>query len=211
MPSIIVSGQTVQGVTKRIASNASEFEELDDVLGAWVCRVNGQYGQLVVATTSGLVISTESQTHQVPWDDITTISSEGITTSSQSILFDFSPISNVELLSWMAFHYCPQARTVSLSPPEHHLEYAERTPEWRRSRNMRMTDALRGMGKKYSNVLGGERYNLFSLIGTNDWEDYASLTVSAMTLESISDLDERVEKIEALLTEIRDLLADQKT
>jgi len=76
-----------------------------------------------------------------------------------------------------------------------------------------MTDALRGMSKKYRLALEGDRYGTFSVLGTDSWQEYASATLQAMLLETMTDLaeqsdarDERLARIEALLTEIRDAL-----
>ncbi len=51
-------------------------------------------------------------------------------------------------------------------------------------------------------VSSGERLANFSFMGTEDWEDFASLSFTAMQLETISDLDHRVEGLEHSLLRI---------
>jgi hypothetical protein len=72
-----------------------------------------------------------------------------------------------------------------------------------------MIDDLRRRGGKYDDALNGRRFASFSLIGTEDWEDYASLSIRGMLLESATDIEERLERIEGLLRDIRDSLSDQ--
>lgn len=83
----------------------------------------------------------------------------------------------------------------------------ERTPEWRRSRNRRTVEALREVSGKYAQALDGEGFSAISIIGTDSWEGYASLSIRAMTLETLTDLSEavatlnlRLESLEASLT-----------
>lgn len=64
-----------------------------------------------------------------------------------------------------------------------------------------MIDALAEQ-KKYRMPLQGERFAVFSLWGTEDWEDMASLAFRAMILESIVDLDQRVEGMASSLERI---------
>ena len=75
-----------------------------------------------------------------------------------------------------------------------------------RERNLRMTELLRSVAPKYYDSLNGLRWATFSVVGTSDWEDYASLSIRAMQLETLTDLERRVENLEGLLTEIRDIL-----
>jgi len=65
-----------------------------------------------------------------------------------------------------------------------------------------MTELLRNFSK-YHDSLNGLRWAKFSVIGTGDWEDYASLSIRAMQLETLTDLERRVENLEGLLTEPR--------
>jgi hypothetical protein len=74
-------------------------------------------------------------------------------------------------------------------------------PRANRSRSYRMIDALKEM-RKYRLALSGERLATFSIIGTEDWEDYASLAFDAMALEATLDIDTRLETMELTLTKL---------
>ena len=65
-----------------------------------------------------------------------------------------------------------------------------------------MIDALTERGAKYRKDLAGERLAVFSIIGTEDWEDFASLSFLAMQVETITDLDRRVENLEQTMLRI---------
>lgn len=65
-----------------------------------------------------------------------------------------------------------------------------------------MIGELSKPGSKYQAVIGGDRWASVSIIGTSDWEDYASLSIAAMQLETSTDLDEPLERIEGLLHRI---------
>lgn len=69
-----------------------------------------------------------------------------------------------------------------------------------------MIDRLSAAGGKYQRALSGERLAAFSLIGTEDWQDFASLAYQAMQLESALDADARLEQISSSLTRIERLL-----
>jgi hypothetical protein len=58
-----------------------------------------------------------------------------------------------------------------------------------------MIDYLANTSKKYRRALSGEDFAMFSLIGTEDWEDYASLSFTAMQTEAIVDLEARLEQL----------------
>lgn len=91
--------------------------------------------------------------------------------------------------------------------------FAEWDPHWRRRRNRKMVKELRQTGDKWRMALEGERFALFSVVGTKDWEDYASAAIQAMLLETSTDAEERLDALEqqvadvgVLLGDIRDLL-----
>lgn len=51
--------------------------------------------------------------------------------------------------------------------------------------------------KKYKKAISSGEFAQFSIIGTNDWEDYASLSISALQLLTMAQINARLE----LLTE----------
>jgi hypothetical protein len=54
-------------------------------------------------------------------------------------------------------------------------------------------------GRKYAKALKKGNFAAFSIIGTNDWEDYASLSISALQLLAVTRIDENLEKLINLL------------
>ena len=54
-------------------------------------------------------------------------------------------------------------------------------------------------GKKYAKAIKKGNFASFSIIGTNDWEDYASLSIAALNLLAITRIDENLEKLVKIL------------
>ena len=52
---------------------------------------------------------------------------------------------------------------------------------------------------KYSKSIKNGEFSDWSFIGTNDWQDYADLSIQALHLLAITRIDENLEKIVALL------------
>ena len=65
-----------------------------------------------------------------------------------------------------------------------------------RGRNRKMIKMLAERAKKYDLALTGDRWAYGSILGTESWEDYASLSTRAMQLETTTNIDERLERIE---------------
>ena len=80
-------------------------------------------------------------------------------------------------------------------------------PRNRRDRAHRLVDLLSATAPKYEDALRGERLASFSLIGTSDWEDYASLSFSAAAVELLADVDARLEQITIVLDQLTSLVA----
>jgi uncharacterized Zn finger protein (UPF0148 family) len=53
--------------------------------------------------------------------------------------------------------------------------------------------------RKYAKAIKEGDFTTFSFVGTNDWEDYASLSLQALNLLAIARIDENLEKIRILL------------
>jgi hypothetical protein len=49
--------------------------------------------------------------------------------------------------------------------------------------------------KKYGRAIKGGDFASFSLVGTKDWEDYASLSLQAVTLLTLTNIDKNLEAI----------------
>ena len=49
--------------------------------------------------------------------------------------------------------------------------------------------------KKYRRAIRGGDFASFSIIGTDDWEDYASLSLQALTLLTLTNIDKNLEEI----------------
>jgi hypothetical protein len=53
--------------------------------------------------------------------------------------------------------------------------------------------------KKYAKAIKNGNFATFSIMGTNDWEDYASLSIAALNLLAITRIDENLEKLVKIL------------
>jgi hypothetical protein len=53
--------------------------------------------------------------------------------------------------------------------------------------------------KKYKRAIKSGEFAKFSLIGTEDWEDYASLALRAQTLLTLTSIDKNIEEIRNIL------------
>jgi hypothetical protein len=85
----------------------------------------------------------------------------------------------------------PQARNVPIS---------NRTA----SQNLEVVEALLSHlagTKKYKRAISGGEFAAFSIIGTNDWEDYASLSIDALQLLTLAQINENLEAIRKKLEE----------
>jgi hypothetical protein len=53
--------------------------------------------------------------------------------------------------------------------------------------------------KKYRKAIKGGQFALFTIMGTSDWEDYASLSLQSLQLLTLANIDDNLEKIRILL------------
>ena len=53
--------------------------------------------------------------------------------------------------------------------------------------------------KKYRKAIKGGQFALFTIMGTSDWEDYASLSLQSLQLLTLANIDDNLEKIRVLL------------
>lgn len=74
-------------------------------------------------------------------------------------------------------------------------------PRARRARTYAMVDAL-AEARKYRIALEGDRLAYFSIIGTESWEDYASLSFAAMRTETLVDIDIRLDSLTEMMTRV---------
>jgi hypothetical protein len=54
-------------------------------------------------------------------------------------------------------------------------------------------------GKKYKKAISSGEFALFTLIGTTDWEDYASLSIEALQLLTLAQINANLEDIRKML------------
>lgn len=54
-------------------------------------------------------------------------------------------------------------------------------------------------GKKYKKAISSGEFALFTLIGTTDWEDYASLSIDALQLLTLAQINSNLEEIRKIL------------
>lgn len=200
-----IGQRKLQPVSRTVAQLVASAE-LDDnqVLGAWAGVIDGRKEQALVVTRWGAMLFLESGTTELPWEMITTVDADRI---NQHELVLYNTGSGQQFADLVSRGMKDQDLTYESAGVDR--DYTIRVPKWRRARNRKMIDVLRRQGGKYDDALTGRRFASFSLIGTNDWEDYASLSIRGMLLESTTDIEERLETIEGLLRDIRDLLGDQ--
>lgn len=101
------------------------------------------------------------------------------------------PIPQVELEPESPVSEQPQARNIPIS---------NRTA----SQNLEVVEALLSHlagTKKYKRAISGGEFAAFSIIGTNDWEDYASLSIDALQLLTLAQINESLEAIRKKLEE----------
>jgi hypothetical protein len=101
------------------------------------------------------------------------------------------PIPQVELEPDSPVSEQPQARNIPIS---------NRTA----SQNLEVVEALLSHlagTKKYKRAISGGEFAAFSIIGTNDWEDYASLSIDALQLLTLAQINENLEAIRKKLEE----------
>ena len=101
------------------------------------------------------------------------------------------PIPQVELEPESPVSEQPQARNIPIS---------NRTA----SQNLEVVEALLSHlagTKKYKRAISGGEFAAFSIIGTNDWEDYASLSIDALQLLTLAQINENLEAIREKLEE----------
>ena len=55
--------------------------------------------------------------------------------------------------------------------------------------------------KKYRRAIFDSEFATFSIIGTEDWEDYASLSIDALQLLTLAQINENLEAIRKQLDE----------
>lgn len=65
----------------------------------------------------------------------------------------------------------------------------------------RLVQHIGGIGK-YNKALTKGEFAAFSLMGTNDWEDYASTVLRIMTLKESLRIDQNLEEIKKILIKI---------
>jgi len=66
------------------------------------------------------------------------------------------------------------------------------------SQNLQVVESLLSQlaqTKKYKRAISGGEFAAFSILGTNDWEDYASLAIDALQLLTLAQINENLEAI----------------
>jgi hypothetical protein len=89
---------------------------------------------------------------------------------------------------------------VSEQPQARNIPISNRTA----SQNLEVVEALLSHlagTKKYKRAISGGEFAAFSIIGTNDWEDYASLSIDALQLLTLAQINENLEGIRKKLEE----------
>lgn len=200
-----IGSNSWDGVSERIAGNPHDIDVFEGFIDGWTCMFGRTPQQLLVLTNTKLVLVADEGDYPVPLADI--VSWEGGLLKTRSygetrITIPGGSRQEVERLlasraSIFGFTVVPE-KFVGMSA----ASGSGGSSQWRRARNRRMISELVNLGGKYQGAILGDRWASFSIIGTSDWEDYASLSIAAMQLETSTDLDERLERIEGLLNRI---------
>lgn len=199
-----IGRRQLQPVTRAVAQLvASAGLDDNEIMGAWTGVIDGKKEQALIVTHQGVMLFLEAGMRELPWAMITFVDTGGI---NQHKLLLYNTGSGEAFANLVRRGIADQGLTHEAAGIER--DYALQVPEWRRARNRNMINNLRQRAGKYDDALSGLRFANFSLIGTDDWEDYASLSIRGMLLESTTDMEERLERIEGLLRDIRDLLGD---
>lgn len=197
-----IGQRRLQPVTSTVAQLVGSAG-LDDneIMGAWTGIIDGKKEQALVVTSRGVMLFLEAGTRELSWEMITLVDPARI---NEHELLLYNTGSGEAFANLVSKGMTAQGLTHESAGIER--DYSQQVPKWRRARNRRMIEELRQTAGKYDDALTGRRFALLSLIGTEDWEDYASLAIRGMLLESTTDVEERLESIEGLLRDIRDLL-----
>ncbi len=97
------------------------------------------------------------------------------------------------------------AVTLAASAPATHTPPVD-TPEWRRWRNEVAVNALRGNSGKFAKALNGEGLVSVSVMGTDSWAEFVSLSVQAMQLETLTDIARTLEALHARVAALEEAL-----
>jgi hypothetical protein len=93
----------------------------------------------------------------------------------------------------------PEAPVVE-QPQVRNIPISNRTA----SQNLEVVESLLShlaATKKYKRAISGGEFAAFSIIGTNDWEDYASLSIDALQLLTLAQINENLEAIRKKIEE----------
>jgi hypothetical protein len=199
------------GASEQLIATAKGEEPMP--VNVWIVTRNGQ-DALVVFGDSHLTLADTAEVMRWPWSNPPVL--EALSLLEVKLSYADQP----DLL--LRFHSGAALRDFSaalaergvgvstgrlngapLEEPKESGKNSQSGPRGRRERSYRMIDQL-SLQRKYRLAMSGERYAFLSLWGTEDWEDYASLAISAMTLEAILDVDQRLESMADSLSLVAD-------
>jgi hypothetical protein len=97
-------------------------------------------------------------------------------------------------------HSIPEARIAKLTakPSEPAQKFDVRIENRDAAENRKIAEMLINQlanTKKYNRAIRSGDFAAFSIIGTDDWEDYASLSLQALTLLTLTNIDKNLEEI----------------
>ena len=91
-----------------------------------------------------------------------------------------------------------QEEAIPETPPKFEVPISGRSAQ----QNLEVVETLLAnlaAGKKYKKAISSGEFALFTLIGTTDWEDYASLSIDALQLLTLAQINANLEEIRKLL------------
>ncbi len=229
MPTLRIGDLALEGVSYEVCRRERDGAALGETSAGLRVTVNGQPGQAAVVAQAGLLVALDEGDVLLAWDSIhwngEAILSPTLRGAQLRVwAADLAPlIAAIEDRGGSVSSPGDEADSSAFSAESFQREpssllASEQTAASRRARNRHMTAALRQMGGKYRKALDGQKFAAFSLFGTESWEDYATASMTAMHLETTTDLaeaieslDDRVARIESLLEQIRDAITPPPT
>lgn len=199
-----IGSKSWDGVSERVAGNPHDSDVFEGLIDCWVCMFGRTAQQLLALTETHLVLVADGGDYPVPLTDVVSWEGGLLRTRSYGETRITIPGGSRQDVERALASRAP-AFGFTVVPEKFADESVDGTggsAQWRRARNRRMIGELSKPGSKYQAVIGGDRWASVSIIGTSDWEDYASLSIAAMQLETSTDLDEPLERIEGLLHRI---------
>jgi hypothetical protein len=122
------------------------------------------------------------------------------TNLSEVYLCNFCDLRSPKLLTPLPQEVAEEAAPEQEVPPKFEIPISGRNAQ----QNLEVVETLLAnlaSGKKYKKAISSGEFALFTLIGTTDWEDYASLSIDALQLLTLAQINANLEAIRKVMEE----------